>query len=656
MNRAFAIDSIVIERDQVLRVASIRPEISQIVLEGSLGEEFVVSVDEMQQRFAQGRYRRSYGPVMTAVDPMPVRNLTQTERNALDRRLELLAYVDEARRNGESWADAVAYLRTHCTRLELPLPSARTLQRWCKSSSLSTSPDQIAPRYSARGNKRRLRTLDDLDFEETVTDEILRSYFHTDRFNVSQITKLVNHRCRERAAQRNAEFRGFSRRSVCRRIRAMEQTLIACGRVSKSTRDQEMRAAVRKLFVERPYERVEVDATPLDIFCCDATGEPIGRATCYAGIDAATGAIVMLKCGIAKPSQDFVLSALEFCFSPKGEAFADKYQLRHHWLAPAAIETMVLDNAQEHHGALVLNALRYLNTTIDYPMAGKPQSKPFIERFFGTLKTGLINTLQGATRSQSEFEKDSIGRAMKQRLYTVEQLEALVIRWTADVYMQTPLQRLEHSYGPGCSPAKAMALLKKRFIVLPPPHPDEFRAACLRYHAQEKSLGREGVCHQTMTFNSPELSQLYARRGVKTKVRVRFNPLDCRSISIVDPDDSGVLIEAFNRLPGMPCISFEEARKIRSANRKSDAQLSGEDYQIAHVQMLQEARDRAVGGRMKERNQAARNQEREHKRLKEQRKEPTRQEEVFPGSKCVASDGNLSAAPRRRKSNSGGAQ
>ncbi|WP_219063368.1 Mu transposase C-terminal domain-containing protein [Pseudomonas sp. UMAB-08] len=654
MSRALAVDSIFLERDQVRRVVSIRPEISQIVLQGSQGEEFVLTTDEFQQRVAQGQYRASYGPIASAMQPMPVRNLTQTERSSLDQRLELLEYVEEIH-DGCSWKATIERLKERCVERHLPLPSTRTIQRWRKSSALSGATDQLAPRFSARGNKRQLRTLEDLVFDETVTDEILQRYFSTDKFNVSQITKLVNEQCRDRAAQLNTVFRGISRRSVCRRISALEQTLISCGRVSKATRDQEMRTAIRKLLVERPYERVEVDATPLDIFCCDEHGEPIGKATCYAGVDAATGAIVMVRVGIEKPSQDFVLSALEFCFSPKGQAFSERYQLNHPWLAPAAIETMVLDNAQEHHGALVLNALRYLHTTIDYPMAGKPQAKPFIERFFGTLKLGLINTLQGSTKSQSKYERDPIGRAMKERLYTVSELEALVIRWIANVYMRTPLQRLEYRFEPGCSPARAMELLKHRYVVLPPPGPEEFRNACLRYQAREMTLSREGVGLDTMTYNSPALAKLYARRGEKTKVKVRFNPLDCRAVFVEDPADAGVLIEAFNRFAAMPLISFEEARKIRSTHRKSDAELSGEDYQIAHVQMLRESGARAVGGSMKDRNRAARSQERERKRSETQRQEPTRQV-IDPVYEIQLTTATLSAAPRRSKSVQGEAK
>lgn len=264
MSRVLAVDSVFIERDLVLRVASIRPEISQIVLQGVRGEEFVLTNDEFQERVAQGQYRQVNGPTASAMQPMPVRNLTQTERGALDQRLELLECVEEAQVSGCSWKQTTERLQALCAERHLPLPSTRTIQRWLRSSGIAGSTDQLAPRFSARGNKRQLRTVDDLDFDETVTDEIIRRYFSTDKFNVSQITKLVNQQCRDRAAQRNTVFRGISRRSVCRRIRALEQTLIGCGRVSKATRDQEMRAAVRKLHVERPYERVEVDATPLD--------------------------------------------------------------------------------------------------------------------------------------------------------------------------------------------------------------------------------------------------------------------------------------------------------------------------------------------------------------------------------------------------------
>lgn len=102
----------------------------------------------------------------------------------------------------------------------------------------------------------------------------------------------------------------------------------------------------------------------------------------------------------------------------------------------------------------------------------------------------------------------------------------------------------------------------------------------------------------------------------------------------------------------MPMISFEEARKIRRVNRKSDAQLSGEDYQIAHVKMLQEIRNRASSGRMQDLNGAARSQERERKRLITQRQESSL-ETVDKFSIEPTTVGPLTAVSRRKKPGQG---
>jgi len=648
MRSAFAANSVVFSGSRLLRVDSLRPEISQIVLVGDKGEEFVSSFDEFHERVARGQYRWVSNGATTPIAEIPVRHLTKTERCALDQRLELLELVRRGRNDEKPWSAIIVQLDEYCRTKGIAVPNLRTLQRWRKADNFATATDQLAPFYSARGNKRLFKTLEDLDFEETVADEIYQRFCSTDKFNVSQLTKLVNDRCRKRAEERNMFFKGISRRSVGRRVKALTQTLLASGRVDKNTYAQEMRGAIQKFVVERPYERVEVDATPLDVFCCDGSGKIIGRPTCYAGIDAATGAIVTIKCSIQKPSQDFVLSALEFCFSPKGEEFRQKYKLKHPWLAPTSLESIVLDNAQEHHGGVVLNALRYLNTVIDYPMAGKPQAKPYIERFFGTLKAHLINTCPGSVVSQSKMEKDPIGRAMTQNLYTVAELEALIIRWVADVYMQTPSPRLESRFGVGTSPAQAMALLKQQYVVLPPPNPEEFRAACLRYHSKELTLSRVGISFDTMTYHSRELDHLYKELGMKRKVQVRYYPLDCLEIFVVDPRNRDNLIVARNREPAMPLISFEEARAIRKSHRKSDAALSGEEYQAAHVRMLRENHAKAKSGKVGDRNRAARQAEREAHRQQQLR------ERVVQDSPSVAlSAQNLVAAPRRKKMRGG---
>lgn len=210
MNRKLTVDSVVFERDQVFRVSAIRPAVSQIILQGASGEEFFLSPDEFQQKIAAGQYRRSYGPYEQAAGAQPVRNLTQTERSALDQRLAILDYVEKERREGYSLRETINKLRDYCADNNLPFPSERTVQRWQKTSSLSTSPDQLAPNFHCRGNKRAMNSADDFDFEETIVDEIMLSYFMSDKYSLKAVTESVNHQCHLRAARRNVEFRGIS--------------------------------------------------------------------------------------------------------------------------------------------------------------------------------------------------------------------------------------------------------------------------------------------------------------------------------------------------------------------------------------------------------------------------------------------------------------
>ena len=98
----------------------------------------------------------------------------------------------------------------------------------------------------------------------------------------------------------------------------------------------------------------------------------------------------------------------------------------------------------------------------------------------------------------------------------------------------------------------------------------------------------------------------------------------------------------------MPLISFEEARAIRKSHRKSDAALSGEEYQAAHVRMLRENHAKAKSGKVGDRNRAARQAEREAHRQQQLR------ERVVQDSPSVTlSAQNLVAAPRRKKMRGG---
>lgn len=640
------VGSHVLRGEQKLTVVSIRPDPSQVVLEGERGEQFLWSIDEFNTGVAAGEFKLCGREMFTASSESDKRHLNANERKALDRNLELLQLTQLAIRDGKTWKLAHAAVAEYCCMKGIPCVAMRTLQRLVKKANQAPSSDQtfLAPRYYARGNRPHL-TVEDQEFYYEVNEGIFEYFCKTDKFNYLAIVDLINTRLREFAIDTGREFRGISRRTVVRRIQRMSMKMQMNGRVSRNDFYQEMRTAIQRMHVERPYERVEIDATPLDIFVIDDDGVVIGKPTCFAAIDSASKACLGITLSISKASEDAVLKLLEFCFAPKGDAFSEKYELTNEWLAPAGIETIALDNAAEHHGGFVLSAMRYLNVTLDYPQAGKPQYRPYIERLFGTINTGIISELPGATKSQSKLVTKPLKKAMSEAKYTVKELEALVLRWISDVYMQRPTLSLQRRFGKRCSPAQAMSMLKKRYPILPPPDPEQFREACLHFRAKLSRLTKDGVWCDGEEFNSIELGDFYQEVGNGHKVQVRYYPLDCTSVTVVDPRDNQNLITAFNKTRNMPVMSFADAKAARRLNYMSDADRSAEPYHQAQSAIRREAHEKNKSKKVGTRNQAARKFE-EADRAQSMHK-PIPQD--FIKNSEDSRHATLTAAPRRTK-------
>lgn len=641
----FKVGTLVMRETERWRVSAIRPEVSQIVLEGIRGEQFFLPIDEFNTQVAGGQLKPLFANQAPESIQLPARQLTQSERQHLDWRIELLQVLDGVE-SLTTWTERMQVLGEYCKASNRRLPSQKTLTRWKKLRRSGSGPEALAPRLSTRG--RKIPALHDDPFEEVIMDEIINYYCGSDKLRPKLITKFVNDQCRTFSEQKGIPFRGISRHSIMRRIDKLAYHLIQSGRVDSATFDQDMRVALKEIFTERPYERVEMDAARLPIFCVGENGGNIGRPWLYAALDCASSSTIIIVLSIQSPSQEFVLRALKFAFTPKGLEFSEKYGLRNPWPAPAAMERVVLDNAVEHHGGAVLSALRYLGTTVDYPQAGKPQHKPFIERFFGDLNESLIYALPGSFRKRVPQDPALIEKAMAEARLTVEELEREIMKWAADVYMQTPLHRLEERFGPRTSPAQALAALKRQYVALPPPDPERFSAACLRYNSELMTLSREGVRCDGEKFQSRALGALFRELGPHQKVEVRYNPLDCTVVSVVHPHDPQRIIEAFNRRKGMPRISFDAARAARRRHYRSDAELSGEQYHKDHVAQLRAHQNPSPSSRLLDLNRSAQALEREAA-MREQDKAVAVPDVEPP----VATPATSSAAPRRKK---GGAQ
>jgi putative transposase len=576
---ALKVDSLVRSGDSLMRVTAVKPQHTQVILEGASGETLIYQFDDFNNKVARGELCPIFEE-STANAQLPVRSLTQHERQVLDSRLNMVNEVKKLQAQGCSWKEINDHLLTI---FGSNTPSVRTIQRWLERANLSVGVEALAPYFSNRG---RLPTCLNIDLSNLIIDELEKWYISTDRFKAGQITLAINVRLRAKCEELGVKFTGVSRRTITRYIANFAVSDLARGRLDPRTLRHALRGAFSYLSVERPYQRVELDATPLDIFAVDSLRKVIGRPTLYLVVDCATRCVIGIHLTIQPESQIGLLRTLISMFEPKDKAYMERYNLERSLPAPSMFNFMVVDNSAAHHGDAMRRAVVYLGALVEFTEARVPQQKPFVERKFGTLKTGLIEMLRGATKSQEPLEDEALGRAMREACYTLEELEGLIIRWVAEVYMDKPIESLTQRFGHPCSPRRAMKLLAEKYPLLPPPTPQAFEKACLNFSSDSVRLTQDGVKFGGFQFNSDVLYELFMASPVKSRVEVRSHPLDVSKVYVVDPRDQKSLVVADNKLTGLPAMSFETAKSIRQSHYKSDAELSAEDYAQSYVKLM----------------------------------------------------------------------
>jgi transposase InsO family protein len=573
-NRLIKKRALVEDNGQLFNVQDIRLQTDQIVLEGQAGNLVFYGVTEFNNRIAQG-FTKPIFSQRAANEEGPHRELSLTENAALKARLDVLAKVKSLREKGVSWEDIVPMLGDQ-------VPNIRTIQRWYSKYVSVVNKKLVAPLYSARGN--RASKLSEVS-EQALQETLIEFFKGTDRFSILSITQLANARAKEICAQLKLPFTGMSRRSVTRAIYKIGNLESVKGRLGTRAANQVLHAALELLLIEAPYERVEYDSTVLNVHIVNEEGVTIGKPTLYLLIDCATGAIIAFYLTIQAESEETFLRLLEMAFMPRDASFLQRFGVKNALPAPALWHKMCGDNSAAHHGQGMYHALWFLGVANEFSQAGTPQSHPYVERTHGSTKTGLIKKLCGANLSEEILEKDPEGRALREASLTLPQLEKLVARWICDVYMNTPLARLTYRFGYRCSPRQAMNALTKIYPLVPPPTPEEFREACLQYRSKKVALTNKGVVFDTFQYNSQELYELYLAAPRKTKVEIRWHPLDVSSVSVVSPLDQKVMITVPNKLRNLPPLSFGEAKEIRRKLYRSDADLTAEEYHQAAVEL-----------------------------------------------------------------------
>lgn len=281
---------------------------------------------------------------------------------------------------------------------------------------------------------------------------------------------------------------------------------------------------------ELPYQEVEVDHCTLDIQLIDADGLVFGRPDLVTFRDRATAMIIGYGLGFEKPSYASFLRGLRHTMYPKDLSICPS--VKNPWPCFGRIQNLFVDNALHFISDNIREAGRELGFNVPRFHAREPWAKGALERFFRSFNTGLVHSAPATTLQNASARQDH--EYLGDPAFTVEEFEALLIRWICDVYHVNVRRALGPIRGVGDVPLRVWSEKAKTFVT--PPMPPEEMFVALAGDWEMRVIGKDGVEWDYIKYEDSILYSITSHpdhdRGMKYKV-VR-DPMDLGHIHIIN--------------------------------------------------------------------------------------------------------------------------
>lgn len=368
-------------------------------------------------------------------------NLTDRDRQNLERRLQAVAAVMALREAG-------ATTRGACEELEPSMPvSARTLRRWVTAYTDAGPAGLVDPRVASQ------RSSVDSRWDEACL-AVLREFVFASTPTIDVVIDRTNRGVAE--AHGKGVVACPARSTAYRRVKELSKGRHAFGSAKqrRSVADRPV-GPFGRLRPTRPGEYVVLDTTPLDVFAMEsATGEWLPVELTVAQ-DLYTRCILGLRLTVGSTSASDVASVLYQCTTTQidqdseqswpfhgvprnlliGTEAPDGVSQERVAGSPACLpEAIIVDHGKPYLSAHIIAACARLGITIQPAIPHKPTDKPTIERFFRTLREGLLQHLPGYKGPDIRSRGADVEA---QSFYLVEELEQIIRDWVGTIYHRT---------------------------------------------------------------------------------------------------------------------------------------------------------------------------------------------------------------------------
>lgn len=292
------------------------------------------------------------------------------------------------------------------------------------------------------------------------------------------------------------------------------------------------------LVLSRPFELVEIDSTPLDVFAIsEVDGKPI---------------TVVLTLAI----DVFSRSLVAWQFSPKSDKAADAALLLHDMITPKAWlpdwseharwrygvpETIVLpgataplsgvpvgvpttlslDNGKVYASHAMKSACVRLGISLQYSRVARPTDKPHIERVFSTIRTRFVENLPGY-KGPSVDHRGTKEHVEDRACLFISEIEELFAQWVATDYQNRPHKGLVNPVVPSqvMTPNEAFdaGVAATGFV----PLVADADLAISLLPATSRSIGTTGIEVGGLMYDSPALDGYRKRKSPFTELKGKW--------------------------------------------------------------------------------------------------------------------------------------
>ncbi|APV39864.1 integrase [Pseudomonas frederiksbergensis] len=390
-------------------------------------------------------------------------------------------------------------------------PSVSTVRRWF-ARYIGNDVIRLVPKHNKKGRKSLLVN----ELEELLQDVINTEYLKLERPPVIKVVSEFHDRIDAINAQRlpSQRMRKPCEMTIRRYVDKLDPYEVDVARLGKHAANKKHRIAMGELMVSRILDRWEIDHTLLDVLLTDPeTGLVIGRPYLTVVLDRCSRMIMSFLLHFSAPNTESVLRVIERAIRPKAAWVARFPKVKSEWRAHGMPLRIVPDNAAEFHADDVISGFNELGIEIMYPRSRGPEMKGAVERFFGTLNTGLIHQIPGTTFSNVQQRGDYPSEA--NACLTLPDLEEKLVRWIVDIYHQRPHRGLSNS-----TPALIWLAKEARRQVRLPTDLDSLE--CVLARRKSVNVHHYGIELAGHMYHSPELAELRLRLKPGEKIQARY--------------------------------------------------------------------------------------------------------------------------------------